>query len=219
LTVIDDSVLARMITTIDDATNGFRVDLIPMALSSSGAAETSLLQATLALASFHLGRPEEALRHKVQAIKSLSDSFQQQFSSKLAQFAACMMLCVYSVSVKPFQSLSSLLAQVFDASDNTWQLHLQGARTLTSALAGDTQEPTSLHFFASWFAYHDTFCTFSNVTSTGAGPLLNIELPVDNGFDKLVRVCTVRHPAPVLRLIDHRFARVFDRVARADFMH
>jgi hypothetical protein len=108
LTVVDDSVLARMITTIDDSTNGFRLDLIPMALSSSGPAERSLLQATLALSAFHLGRPEDALRHKVEAIKSLAESFQQDFSSKVAQFATCMMLCVYSVSVTPLVKLTEL---------------------------------------------------------------------------------------------------------------
>ena len=70
----DDSVLARMITTIDDESNGFRLDLIPMALGSSDASARSLLHATLALSSFHLGRPDEALRYKVKAIKSLSES-------------------------------------------------------------------------------------------------------------------------------------------------
>lgn len=88
-----------MITTIDDNTNGFRLDLIPMAMSSSTTSSRSLLQATLALSSFHLGRPEDALKHKVQAIKALSESFQAEDSSRIAQFAACMMLCVYSVYV------------------------------------------------------------------------------------------------------------------------
>ena len=97
----DDSVLARMITTIDDESNGFRLDLIPMALGSSDASARSLLHATLALSSFHLGRPDEALRYKVKAIKSLSESFQSAGTSKVAQFAACMMLCVYSVCVFP----------------------------------------------------------------------------------------------------------------------
>jgi hypothetical protein len=93
-----DSVLARMITTIDDNTNGFRLDLIRMALSSSDASSRSLLQATLALSSFHLGRPEEALKHKVLAIKSLNESLQGD-AQRMTQIAACMMLCVYSVGV------------------------------------------------------------------------------------------------------------------------
>lgn len=90
--------MARMVTTVDDNSNGFRLDLIPMALSSSDAASRSLLEATLALSSFHLGRPEEALQHKTSAIQSLSESFQGRNASRLAQLAACMMLCVYSVS-------------------------------------------------------------------------------------------------------------------------
>lgn len=93
-----------MITTIDDDTNGFRLELIPMALSSTAASSRSLLQTTLALSSFHLGRPEEALKYKVKAIKSLSESFKvvpgsvESEKEKATQFAACMMLCVYSVS-------------------------------------------------------------------------------------------------------------------------
>jgi hypothetical protein len=86
-----------MITTVDDSTNGFRHELIPIALSSSEASSKGLLEATLALSSFHLGKQEEALMHKVKAIKSLSTSFQGQNASRIAQFSACMMLCVYSV--------------------------------------------------------------------------------------------------------------------------
>jgi hypothetical protein len=94
---IDDQVLARMVTTIDDNTNGFRLDIIPIALSGDAGSQ-SLLQATLALSSYHLGREEDALSHKVRALKSLSESFQHSNASRLSQFAACMMLCVYSVS-------------------------------------------------------------------------------------------------------------------------
>lgn len=97
--MVDDSVVARMITTIDDNTNGFRRDLIPMALSSSDTSSKSLLQATLALASFHLGREQDALKHKSAAISLLSNSIQSPYQNKMAQFATCMMLCVYSVSL------------------------------------------------------------------------------------------------------------------------
>jgi hypothetical protein len=95
---VDDSVLSRMITTIDDSTNGFRLELIPIALSSSDVSSRGLLEATLALSSFHLGQQEEALMHKVNAIKYLSISFQGEDVSRVAQFSTCMMLCVYSVS-------------------------------------------------------------------------------------------------------------------------
>ncbi|KAF2797979.1 hypothetical protein K505DRAFT_234338 [Melanomma pulvis-pyrius CBS 109.77] len=142
-----DSVLARMITTIDDDTNGFRLDLIQMALSSSDASSRSLLQATLALSSFHLGRQEKALQHKVQAIKSLSESFQAESTSKLAQLATCMMLCVYSV---------------FDASDTTWHVHLQGAKTITAALTKQEREVPCFEFLSPWFNYHDTLSSYSH---------------------------------------------------------
>lgn len=94
---IDESVLSRMITTIDDSTNGFRLELIPIAISSSDASSRGLLEATLALSSFHLGQQKEALMHKVKAIKYLSTSIQGDNANRIAQFSACMMLCVYSV--------------------------------------------------------------------------------------------------------------------------
>ncbi|KAF2114460.1 fungal-specific transcription factor domain-containing protein [Lophiotrema nucula] len=161
-----DQVLARMITTIDDNSNGFRLDLIPMALASSDAASTSLLQATLALSSFHLGRAEDALRYKVKAIKSLSDSFQNGTASQLSQFASCMMLCVYSV---------------FDASDTTWHLHLQGAKSITAALSQYERTMPSFDFFSSWFNYHDTFSSYSHSANVASlNSVVNIELPEDD---------------------------------------
>lgn len=108
----DDQVLARMITTIADGTNGFRHDLLPMALSTNDASATSLLQAILALSSFHLGRPGEALRYKLRTIKSLSESLQTSTTSHLSQLAACMMLAMYpqckpsSGSYLPYSSCS-----------------------------------------------------------------------------------------------------------------
>jgi hypothetical protein len=87
-----------MITTVDDNTNGFRLELIPMALSSPEVASSGLLEAMMALSSFHLGRPGVALKHKVKAINALSNSFRVDSSSRITQSATCMMLCVYSVS-------------------------------------------------------------------------------------------------------------------------
>ncbi|KAF2001723.1 hypothetical protein P154DRAFT_489655 [Amniculicola lignicola CBS 123094] len=155
-----DSVLARMITTIDDNTNGFRFELMPMALSSSDTSSQSLLQATLALSAFHLGRPDEALRHKVRAIKSLSQSFQGGNVSKLVQMSACMMLCVYSV---------------FDASDTTWNLHLQGARTITKTLSREEQESPAMQFLTSWFDYHDVFSSYSYASEVDP-QMINVQI-------------------------------------------
>lgn len=100
----DDAQIARMTTTIDDESNGFRLALIPMALSSSDLPARSILHTTLAIASYHLGRPQEALEHKFRAIKDLSDSFATtsmqdvDAATKTRHFAASMMLCVYGVS-------------------------------------------------------------------------------------------------------------------------
>ncbi|KAF2708937.1 hypothetical protein K504DRAFT_534493 [Pleomassaria siparia CBS 279.74] len=91
-------------------------------------------------------RPEEALQYKVQSIKSLSESFQTERTSKLTQLAACMMLFVYSV---------------FDASDMTWHLHLQGARTITGALSKREREMPCYEFISPWFDYHNTLKSYS----------------------------------------------------------
>lgn len=96
--------IARMTTTIDDDSNGFRLALIPMALSSSDLSARSILNTTLAIACYHLGRPQEALQHKFRAIEDLSGSFATlsvqdvDSATKTRHFAASMMLCVYGVS-------------------------------------------------------------------------------------------------------------------------
>ncbi|KAL5387927.1 hypothetical protein DPSP01_003326 [Paraphaeosphaeria sporulosa] len=150
--LIDDSVVARMITTIDDSTNGFRLQIMPMALTSTDASATSLLQATLALASFHLGSREEALTHKVKAIKALAESIHcaspLDERSRQTQFASCLMLCVYSV---------------FDTSDTSWYTHLQGARNVInscrSAIAAHQHGCNP--FLEEWYEYHNTFSAFT----------------------------------------------------------
>jgi hypothetical protein len=92
-----ENVLSRMITTLDDAVNGFRDALLPLALSSKDSSSHSLLEATLALSASHTGRQDEALKHKMAAIKALSASIISSNGSEAAQLATCMMLCVNSV--------------------------------------------------------------------------------------------------------------------------
>lgn len=95
--------IARITTTIDDESNGFRLALIPMALSSTDLSARSMLHSTLAVACYHLGRRQEALEYKFQAIKDLSKSFaclsieNVDSATKIRHFAASMMLCVYGV--------------------------------------------------------------------------------------------------------------------------
>jgi hypothetical protein len=98
--MVDESVLSRMITTIDDANNGFRTDIIQMALSCRAESSMSLFQAILAVSAIHLGRTKEALAHKMSAIQSLAASMKPDATFKPAQLATCMMLCVYTVSHK-----------------------------------------------------------------------------------------------------------------------
>jgi len=97
--------IARMTTTIDDDSNGFRLALIPMALSSLDLSARSILHSTLAVACYHLGRPQQALKYKFRAIKDLSNSLASLSiesvdpATKTRHFAACMMLCVYGVGL------------------------------------------------------------------------------------------------------------------------
>lgn len=92
-----ESVLSRMITTIDDNGNGFRKEILPMAIASQTDSAQSLYNALLAVAAFHLGRTEEALRYKLTALQLLGTSVKTTIQP--AQLATCMMLCVYNVSI------------------------------------------------------------------------------------------------------------------------
>ena len=102
-----ENMLSRMITTVDDADNGFRSAILPLALSSKNPTSQSLLQATLSLAALHLGRPDVALKYKLAAIKSLSRSLNMGSWDNITQLATCMMLCVNGVSLISVKSLAS----------------------------------------------------------------------------------------------------------------
>jgi hypothetical protein len=96
--VADQQALSRMISTID-VRNGFRDDILPMALSNVGSASDGLRNAILALAACHLWGCEAALLYKVEAIRSLSSSLStDSVSITETQLATAMMLCVYNVS-------------------------------------------------------------------------------------------------------------------------
>lgn len=161
-----------MITTVDDAQNGFRNELLPMALGRKSAASQSLLEAILALCAFHVAGPSDALHHKLRAVRFLNQSFQVEGSEAWdVQIAACMVLCVYGV---------------FDTTDSNWLVHLRGARGLLKVLPKDS-EKTSYNmntkhmlspFLRSWILYHDVLGNFSETASTIHGyeepPLLQL---------------------------------------------
>ncbi|KAH6633494.1 fungal-specific transcription factor domain-containing protein [Boeremia exigua] len=160
-----DMQIARMTTTIDDESNGFRLALIPMALSSSDLSAQSILNATLAIACYHLGRPQQALRYKFQAIKDLSDSFSDLSietvdpATQTRHFAASMMLCVYGV---------------FDESDTAWAMHLEGAKSVYDLIPHIVKSGVDFKFLKPWFEYHDVLRQY---TYPPQGTVAQIVLP------------------------------------------
>lgn len=87
-----------MITTVE-TNNGFRGELLPMALSGSSFAARGLFNAILALSAFHRHGPGAALLYKTYALQLLSHSLgKESIADILPQLAASMMLCVYNVS-------------------------------------------------------------------------------------------------------------------------
>ena len=88
-----------MISTVQCA-NGFRVDLLPMALARQDPAAAALCNAMMAVSAFHNWGAEAALPYKSKATKSLSESLTRWSAEPgvlETQAAASMMLCVYSV--------------------------------------------------------------------------------------------------------------------------
>lgn len=89
-----------MISTID-VNNGFRLQLLPMALNGSTFAASGLRSAILALSAFHRYGPKEALPYKTRALGLLSHSLDKETTAEGqtdTQLAASMMMCVYNVS-------------------------------------------------------------------------------------------------------------------------
>jgi hypothetical protein len=101
-----------MISTIDTR-NGFRSELIPMALASSSLASLALRNAILAVAAFHRAGATAALPFKAKAVRCLSSSLSSEGNSGAAivntQLAVSMMLCVYSVYSSRNIIISALL--------------------------------------------------------------------------------------------------------------
>lgn len=89
-----------MISTVE-ANNGFRRELLPMAMSKNSCATNGLYKAILALSAFHRHGAGAALPYKTCALRLLSHSLENESASEgeiEPQLAASMMLCVYNVS-------------------------------------------------------------------------------------------------------------------------
>lgn len=96
-----------MISTVD-ANNGFRLQLLPIAMSGSNFAARGLRSAILALSAFHRHGSGAALPYKIQALRLLSHSLDKESYVDVpieSQLAASMMLCVYNVSPNPKRPL------------------------------------------------------------------------------------------------------------------
>ncbi|KAI1615281.1 fungal-specific transcription factor domain-containing protein [Exophiala viscosa] len=144
--------LARIITTVDDAHNGFRNEILPMALTQQSKASQSLMESILALCAFHVSGPSRALQHKARALRLLNQSLQEDVSEDLsAKLAACMLLCVYGV---------------FDPTDGNWMVHLRGAKSLIGDHPSHPKTQQSVSpFLRSWLLYHDVLAQFSQMMS------------------------------------------------------
>jgi len=89
-----------MISTLD-SDNGFKTDLLPMALSASEPAAGGLRNAMMAVAAYHSADAQSALPYKLKAIRSLSQTLSTGTTdawSLKTQLATSMILCVHNVS-------------------------------------------------------------------------------------------------------------------------
>jgi len=164
-----EATLARIITTVDDAQNGFRNELLPIALSHQSKASQSLMESILALCAFHVSGPSQALQHKARALRLLNGSLQTDSPDDLsAKLATCMLLCVYGV---------------FDNTDGNWMVHLKGAKTLMQSHSEavhdiDNRQGIS-SFLRSWILYHDVLAQFSQ-TLPGSESEAPVTLPASS---------------------------------------
>jgi hypothetical protein len=87
-----------MISTLQ-ADNGFRTELLPMALSGMDPSASALCNAMMAVAAVNHWGPEAALPFKARATRHLVHALSSEHSESAiaVQAAASMMLCVYTV--------------------------------------------------------------------------------------------------------------------------
>jgi hypothetical protein len=144
----DETKLARIITTVDDAQNGFRREILPMALTQQSAAASGLMEALLAVSALHLGGYETALKHKTRAIQLLHRSLSSLEPCDLSTaLAASMLLCVYGV---------------FDVVNSDWLVHLRGAKSLLrQKTKTGTPDDIVTPFMRTWVLYHDVLADFA----------------------------------------------------------
>ncbi|KAI0205838.1 fungal-specific transcription factor domain-containing protein [Astrocystis sublimbata] len=180
--------LSRMISTIN-INNGFRDDLMPMALTSNGEASHGLRNAMLAVSAFHLWGPEYALTYKAEAIRSLSSSLStESFGTTETQLATSMMLCVYNV---------------FDETEGNWSLHLYGAQKILHQLANIHGGHLRYRFLYTWFLYHEVLGGFSQPLHQWPHGPASLRLLRDTQFDTSMIIGSLGCSIEVMEVISH----------------
>lgn len=180
--------LSQMISTID-VNNGFRDDLLPMALSSIGSASDGLRNAMLAVSAFHLWGPEQALSYKADALRSLSSSLSSEsVGITETQLATSMMLCVYNV---------------FDETEGNWNLHLHGAQVILHKLAAIHGGRLKYGFLYTWFLYHEILGYFSQPLLHGTRGPASLQLLHDTNFDKSLIIGSLGCSVEVMEIISY----------------
>ncbi|KAH8691551.1 fungal-specific transcription factor domain-containing protein [Talaromyces proteolyticus] len=181
--------ISRMISTID-TTNGFRSELIPMALASSSAASLALCNAILAVSAFHKCGVTAALPFKAKAVRCLSSSLSSETCGGAAimntQLATSMMLCVYSV---------------FDETDGNWYSHLDGAKAMFYHLSAMSGGKLRYQFLYTWLIYHEVLGAFSQPLQHIQHKTSSIDLLTDVNFDKTAVIGSLGCSLEVLEAI------------------
>ncbi|KAJ2979445.1 hypothetical protein NUW58_g7196 [Xylaria curta] len=180
--------LSKMISTIN-INNGFRDDLIPMALASGGKASHGLRNAILAVSAFHLWGPDHALTYKTEAIRSLSSSLStESFDTTETQLATSMMLCVYNV---------------FDETEGNWSVHLYGAQKILHQLASIYGGHLAYRFLYTWFLYHEVLGGFSQPLKQWPYGPASLRLLHDTHFDTSLIIGSLGCSVEVMEVISH----------------
>ncbi|KAI0134653.1 fungal-specific transcription factor domain-containing protein [Xylariales sp. AK1849] len=180
--------LSGMISTID-INNGFRDDILPMALGTYTSASDGLCNAMLSLAAFHLWGTEEALPYKAKALRSLSSSLSSEFVDITeTQLATSMMLCVYNV---------------FDETEGNWKLHLNGAKNILHKLASIRGDYMRYCFLYTWFLYHEILGEFSNPLQFSPEGPSSLQLRRDMSFDTSIVIGSLGCSVEVMEMISY----------------
>ncbi|KAI0012577.1 fungal-specific transcription factor domain-containing protein [Xylariaceae sp. FL0662B] len=180
--------LSRMISTID-VNNGFREDLLPMALSSHSSASHGLRNAILAVSAFHLWGADQALSYKAEALRSLSSSLSSEsVGITETQLATSMMLCVYNV---------------FDETEGNWSLHFNGAQNILDKLAIIHRGQLGYSFLYTWFLYHEILGGFSQPLQQGIKGPTSLRLLHDTNFDRSLIIGSLGCSVEVMEIISY----------------